>query len=586
MPFALIRDVLQYGLAVVLLFMAAIVPSHAQVPNRVRILITTPGDPDPAGTTTCSLRQALSTASPSGAVFGNCVREPSSNPYSFLVEMATGLENPQITLQYGQLEAMFPFNQPYHVTVRGRGLVVDASGASRVLRVYDTSVSTVGAGLLTLEDMTLKGGVASGNEHEAEAQGGGILMVGGTWLTLRRVTITDNQAVHGGGVSLVGGFDGTALGSPVLRVYDSTFSDNEAIGNAAALQAGRGGGLAVFDLCAAVVRTTFHGNRAGYGGAILATNAYPAHYCAPSANLIPNGFGLYQSTLSGNVTPSFDGTFDYGVAAIEAEGPLRLEGTTVTANHGAKFPAIRFSGPGDMEIVNSIVSGNLMDDLAYEFSSPDVGAVDGTTRSAANSVLGTATQGQIGGAGNVWSDTPGLGALFDNGGFTLTHFPSATSPAIALGREPECSTLAQNDGWIVGDQVVDQRHVTRPQGAACEAGAVERRQGSFVISANVVGSGRVDATLVPTGAGSSGGISNCSAAGGTGCTATFIDENNASTLKFIATPSPGWWLEGWSGDCVASTVDASAWLSVDGARNCTATFSSNQLFVDGFETAN
>jgi hypothetical protein len=584
MSFNPIRHFFQYGLAVIVLFAIAISPGFAQ---QQRILVTTPGDPDPAGTGTCSLRQALKTAVPGTGVIGNCVREPGANSRSLLVEMAPGLENHHITLQFGQLEALFQSSHTYNLTVRGHGLVVDANGASRVLRVHNASVFLEGASRLSLEDLTLTGGLASADVNHMNGDGGAIAMTGSSWLILRRVTITGNKAAFGGGVSVQGGFDATVFGAPVLLVSDSTISDNEATGIPAMLWAGRGGGLAIFDACAIVLRSTLSGNLAGSGGAILTTSSNPdEHYCWDAANGFDIGLSIYRSTISGNRTPAYDGGHDFGAAAIMAEGPLRLEGTTVTSNHGAMFPAIHFVGPGAFDNVNSILSGNVMDDLQYEFASPDIGANDGTTRSAANSVVGTVAQGQIGGPGNVWSDTPELGPLVDNGGFTLTHLPSLASPAMAIGREPECSSLPQISAWLIGDELVDQRHVSRPQGASCEAGAVERRQGSFVITANVIGSGRIDATPTPTGAGSGGGIANCTAAGGSACTATYVDEHNASTLKIIATPAPGWWLDGWSGDCVASTVDASAWLSVDGARSCTATFASDQLFLDGFDTAN
>jgi hypothetical protein len=53
---------------------------------------------------------------------------------------------------------------------------------------------------------------------------------------------------------------------------------------------------------------------------------------------------------------------------------------------------------------------------------------------------------------------PLLGPLADNGGPTWTHLPQAGSPAIDGG------------GTCTG---VDQRGVTRPQGIACDIGAVE-----------------------------------------------------------------------------------------------------------------
>jgi len=54
---------------------------------------------------------------------------------------------------------------------------------------------------------------------------------------------------------------------------------------------------------------------------------------------------------------------------------------------------------------------------------------------------------------------PELGALADNGGATFTMLPDASGPAV--------------DRTACGSIAGDQRDVARPQGARCDAGAVE-----------------------------------------------------------------------------------------------------------------
>ena len=56
---------------------------------------------------------------------------------------------------------------------------------------------------------------------------------------------------------------------------------------------------------------------------------------------------------------------------------------------------------------------------------------------------------------------PRLGPLGDNGGPTLTHLPRLGSPALDQGS--------------LACPPADQRGVARPQGAACDLGAVERQ---------------------------------------------------------------------------------------------------------------
>ena len=58
-----------------------------------------------------------------------------------------------------------------------------------------------------------------------------------------------------------------------------------------------------------------------------------------------------------------------------------------------------------------------------------------------------------------------LGALADNGGTTLTMLPGPGSDAIDRGIDAACAA-ASIDG-------IDQRGYPRPQGAHCDAGAVE-----------------------------------------------------------------------------------------------------------------
>jgi hypothetical protein len=65
-------------------------------------------------------------------------------------------------------------------------------------------------------------------------------------------------------------------------------------------------------------------------------------------------------------------------------------------------------------------------------------------------------------AGDKNNTDPKLGPLADNGGPTLTHLPLPGSPLIDGG---QC---------IVG-LTTDQRGVARPQGGACDVGAVEVR---------------------------------------------------------------------------------------------------------------
>jgi hypothetical protein len=62
--------------------------------------------------------------------------------------------------------------------------------------------------------------------------------------------------------------------------------------------------------------------------------------------------------------------------------------------------------------------------------------------------------------GDVRTSTPLLGPLADNGGPTPTHLLLPGSPALDVGDGTSCPEF-------------DQRGVSRPQGSACDSGAVE-----------------------------------------------------------------------------------------------------------------
>ena len=68
-----------------------------------------------------------------------------------------------------------------------------------------------------------------------------------------------------------------------------------------------------------------------------------------------------------------------------------------------------------------------------------------------------------GGTGSATNATLNLGALADNGGATLTHLPGIGSAAINAIPNGSCTLNT------------DQRGISRPQGSACDSGAVESR---------------------------------------------------------------------------------------------------------------
>ncbi len=180
----------------------------------------------------------------------------------------------------------------------------------------------------------------------------------------------------------------------------------------------------------------------------------------------------------------------------------------------------------------------------------------GTSTSSGATNLVASHSGFAGGI--VSSAAPNLAALPTplRGGMLDVRPPQAGSPAINTG------------GACTG---TDQRGVARPQGGACDIGAVELRQGSnYALSATVSGPGSVTATP----ASPSGGITACTATGGT-CSASYAGEDTAPNITLTAAPAPGQSLIGWGGDCSGT---GACIVNMGQNRSVTASFGFLQTF--------
>jgi len=521
--------------------MIAVCCSNARADTT--ITVTSGGDPDPTRTDTCSLRQALAMADatpPSGPFLGgNCVVAGTGGIP--VIEIAPALARSVITLEHGQIEV----DSSAHVFAHG--VVVDANQASRVLEVHGDGFSNITS--VTLEDITLTGGASN------DGAGAYVHALGA--LRLIRSTVTGNVAASNGGGVFGSGSASVDGAWPALFLYDTSVERNTAI---------RGGGVWTMNMRFAAIRSTLSGNTAVYGaGGYMQESGNPA---APYAK-------LYRSTVSGNQIPPCETYASNSAGLLILGTPLELHGTTISGNAGGCVAAgISLYGNVTFAAFNSIVAGNI---APAEFGHPDIwtdrNVVPG---SADHCVLGSALLVSFPGHGNVFTDAPSLAALADNGGFTPSMRPLPGSAAIDIADNAQCASRPPWEG-----PPDDQRGVAQPQGVHCDAGAVEVRQGSVTIAASVTGAGHLDALPVPSGAGSSAGIVDCTSSGGNSCSATYVGENDASTAVFSATPQAGWHFAAWSGDCTASTSDATARMTLDADRSCAATFAIDQHTIGG-----
>lgn len=270
-------------------------------------------------------------------------------------------------------------------------VVVEGNGFTLTQTCADNVIVQNGAGLLTVRNLTVAGGQASGS-------GGGIFAFGD--LIVERSTITNNAATQmGGGIAADG----------ALTVTDSTVDSNNA---------GTGGGGIAANLVASVTNSTVSNNT---GGGIMSSQS--------SAALVT----IVNSTITGNAGVSTGG-------GINSGGLVRLVYVTLVDNDAsiafANLDAQRSEAFATVVATTNLDAGNCETgpgqiSFGYNFSSDDLcGFNQPTDRSSAGD--------------------PGLGALGAHGGPTLTRLPDSDSPLV--GAIPDANCHDDGAAGITTDQ--------------------------------------------------------------------------------------------------------------------------------------
>ncbi len=409
------------------------------------------GDGTPASCTDAALKTALTGG---GLVTFNCGPDPVTIP---LTEQNVVLINTEID---------------------GGGLIT--------LDGQDTTRHFTVGGPITfeLQNITLTNGSAT--------EGGSIQSIASN-ITLTNVTLTDNAAttIGGGAVQLVQGTfnatNSTISNNTSNSVGGGIFANNTTIalggvvisGNEANAGDPSGGGGGIFSSFGTVTITnsTISGNSANNGGGLYNLNngtVSLTNSTVSGNDALADGGGIYVDTGNLTLTGSTvddNSVFGAGSGGMSIGGSATVTNSTISNNFGSYGAIVN---TGTVTVTNSTLSGNasvfttitggtasasvtLQATIIEDTAAPGVNC-DGNVVSLGENLSddGTCNLDQTGDLPNT---DPLLGTLQDNGGPTFTHLPGDLSPAI--GAAPSCPAE------------LDQRGVSRPQGSACDIGAVE-----------------------------------------------------------------------------------------------------------------
>lgn len=408
----------------------------SQAVSAATITVTTTSDTPVVGE--CSLREALQAANTDTAV-GSCIA-------------GTG-PGDTVMVPAGN----YVFSTAADLDIRDDTNVIGAGAASTTIdgnglsRIFDVANSTS-----TLEGLTITGGSTGGDGGGIESEssqltirdsvitgnssgsdGGGIDSDGNSnSLTLIRTEVSNNtSSSEGGGIRLDNDF-------ATLSMTDSTISGNTADTE--------GGGIHIDNTATVtIIGSTISGNTTLHSRSVPCDQGGGG--ISQDLGGVNSSLSITNSTISGNSAPNSCG------GGIFVRRSMELRNVTIVDNSapsGGGGNVYRRDDNDPLDVTNSIVANATSGgDCATSGDTPvfntgggnidsdnSCGFIDGTDQPGVN---------------------PLLGPLAANGGATLTHMPQMGSPAIDGGVNASCEDS-------------DQRGVSRPQGAGCDVGALER----------------------------------------------------------------------------------------------------------------
>ncbi|MFT3792023.1 MAG: choice-of-anchor Q domain-containing protein [Rudaea sp.] len=390
----------------------------------------------------------------------------------------------------------------------------------RVLRMDGTTAAGTITASTVLDGFTI---TAAGNN----GHGGGFYCNGAgsgheCSPTLRNLVFSANDADNGGSAIYDNGEDGGVSSPTLTHVLIAYGYGTAMVNDASGDDYGGTSSPTLSDV-------TFNGNVGGeYGGAIynVAANGGTSNPTLTNVTLYGN-----SATYGGAIVNA-----DYDGGSVPSLINVTFNGNTATSGYGGAI----YNYGVDPVLHNVILWGDTGSAEIYNFNaepSIDHSIVQGSGGSGAgwNALLGSD------GGGNLDAD-PVLGALANNGGFTQTVLPGTGSVAI-------------DAGTCTGAPPTDQRGVVRPQGAACDIGAVEVVAAAYTVGGSASGlTGNVVLELDGTSPSSTQQLTVASGAAGFTFAMPLAAGSNWDVFVFSAPPDQFCVLVNANGTAIAANV--------------------------------
>jgi len=362
----------------------------------------------------------------------------------------------------------------------GNGHTLDGHGQGPIL--------SIGRGTwVEIRRLTLTGGAAEG---EADC-GGAIFVAGALWL--RDSVVSGNSATRGGGLCVIGSGDEEAV---QLTIYDSIVTGNTAqLGGGGIFARAEGG--AAFNV--SVYDSTLSRNRAtgGDGGAIHAaaeqgTLRTAIRTSAVTGNFAVNGGGLYHvaNAAGGGIAEAnlYNATFSGNVALGEGGAIANYVTSPIEEERDAAA-----AGPQQPDFAEARVFTNfttITANTAYHGSgvfNPGQAFFWPTATIIAGNAPGGGDCGQRISSGGFNMDGDGSCQLFEDNDdlprgradlLPLAVNPPGATATHALGPNSDARNRVSVDMGYCQELETDQRGVPRPQpaGSQCDIGAFEARE--------------------------------------------------------------------------------------------------------------